>query len=210
MSTACAAQAFTLNGGVLAVGGSGPTSALGRIAIAGAPSSPLGTLDLTGSALVVDYVTAEQNPTTDIRQWIIAGRGRAGLSPSWTGMGITSSQAAADAVARPNATSVAYADNVTIPTGQYGFFRGRPVDETAVLLCYTRTGDVNLDGFVNDDDVTIVGVNFAPGFAKPHWVLGDFDYNGFVDNDDVTLLGVFYNPSARRSRLRRCRSLRAS
>lgn len=190
------ASVFTVNGGVLAVGGSGLTSVLGRIAIAGAPSSPLGSLDLTGSALIVDYVTAEQNPTMDIRQWIIAGRGRAGLSPSWTGTGITSSQAATDAVARPNATSVAYADNVTIPTGQYGFFRGRPVDETTVLMCYTRTGDVNLDGVVNDDDVTIVGVNFAPGFSKPHWVLGDFDYSGFVDNDDVTLLGVFYNPSA--------------
>ena len=59
---------------------------------------------------------------------------------------------------------------------------------------FTRTGDANLDGIVNNDDVTIVGANFAPGFAKPRWDLGDFDYNGFVDNDDVTLLGVFYNP----------------
>jgi hypothetical protein len=66
----------------------------------------------------------------------------------------------------------------------------------SVLIAYTRTGDANLDGLVNDDDVTIVGANFAPGFSKPHWALGDFDYNGFVDNDDVTLLGAFYNPSA--------------
>jgi hypothetical protein len=61
-------------------------------------------------------------------------------------------------------------------------------------MSYTRTGDANLDGVVNNDDVTIVGANYAPGFARPRWDLGDFDYNGFVDNDDVTLLGVYYNP----------------
>ena len=65
-----------------------------------------------------------------------------------------------------------------------------------VLARYTRTGDANLDGVVNDDDVTIVGATYAPGVAKPSWALGDFDYNGFVDDDDVTLLGVFYDPNA--------------
>jgi hypothetical protein len=49
---------------------------------------------------------------------------------------------------------------------------------------------------VDNNDVTIVGANFAPGFEKPRWDLGDFDYNGFVDNNDVTLLGVYYNPGA--------------
>ena len=66
----------------------------------------------------------------------------------------------------------------------------------SVLIRYTRTADANLDGVVNDNDVTIVGANYAPGIAKPSWALGDFDYNGFVDDDDVTLLGVFYNPAA--------------
>jgi hypothetical protein len=63
-------------------------------------------------------------------------------------------------------------------------------------LRYTRTADANLDGVVDNNDVTIVGANYAPGFAKPHWALGDFDYNGFVDANDVTFLGVYYNPSA--------------
>ena len=67
---------------------------------------------------------------------------------------------------------------------------------TSVLIAYTRTGDANLDGIVNDDDVTIVGAAYAPGVAQASWALGDFDYNGFVDDDDVTLLGVFYDPSA--------------
>jgi hypothetical protein len=63
-------------------------------------------------------------------------------------------------------------------------------------MAFTSAGDANLDGVVNDDDVTIVGATYAPGVSQPHWALGDFDYNGFVDDDDVTLLGVFYDPSA--------------
>ena len=59
-----------------------------------------------------------------------------------------------------------------------------------------RTGDANLDGLVNDDDVTIVGAFYAPGVPNASWAMGDFDYNGFVDDDDVTLLGAFYDPSA--------------
>ena len=62
------------------------------------------------------------------------------------------------------------------------------------MIAFTRTGDANLDGVVNNDDVTVLGANFAPGASKPGWALGDFDYNGFVDNDDVTLLGAFFNP----------------
>ena len=77
--------------------------------------------------------------------------------------------------------------------------RSRPVDDTSVLLRYTRTGDATLDGVVNNDDVTILGVNYAPGVPKPHWALGDFDYNGFVDNDDVTLLGCSTIPLPVRS-----------
>ena len=72
----------------------------------------------------------------------------------------------------------------------------QPVDATSVLIAYTRTGDANLDGSVNDDDVTIVGATMRRGCRMPHWALGDFDYNGFVDDDDVTLLGAFYEPTA--------------
>jgi hypothetical protein len=63
-------------------------------------------------------------------------------------------------------------------------------------MTYTKTADANLDGIVNDDDVTIVGATYAPGVAGAHWYTGDFDYNGFVDDDDVTLLGAFYDPAA--------------
>jgi hypothetical protein len=91
---------------------------------------------------------------------------------------------------------VGYAENSALPLGPYTTFGGQTVDATSVLIAYTRTGDANLDGLVNDDDVTIVGATYAPTTAQAHWAMGDFDYNGFVDDDDVTLLGVFYQPAA--------------
>jgi hypothetical protein len=189
------AAGLTVNGGTLAIAQSGTepgVSVVTALTIAG-DSTPSGKLDVTNNAVIVDYPAAGPSPDATIRAQIIAGRGGSGLGKTWNGQGITSSQAAADPV---NSMSVGYAVNGTMPLGALATFRGQAVDASSVLMRYTRTGDANLDGMVNDDDVTIVGANYAPGFAKPRWDLGDFDYNGFVDNNDVTLLGVFYNPSA--------------
>jgi hypothetical protein len=152
------------------------------------------TLDIGNNALVVDYTGT--SPVATVRERIVSGRGTVGLGATWAGAGITSTAAAQANQSEPELRSIGYAENATLPLGPYSTFRGQAVDSTSVLIAYTRTGDANLDGLVNNDDVTIVGANYAPGFAKPRWDLGDFDYNGFVDNNDVTLLGVFYNPSA--------------
>jgi hypothetical protein len=152
------------------------------------------TLDVTDNALVVDYEIV--SPIATIRERLLSGRGGAGLGKGWTGSGITSSTAAQGNRTEPESRSVGYAENALLPLGAYTNFRGVPLDNTSVLIAYTRTGDANLDGVVNDDDVTILGANYAPGIAKPAWALGDFEYNGLVDDDDVTLLGAFYNPAA--------------
>jgi hypothetical protein len=161
------------------------------ISIAGTPAAPTGKLDLTAGAAIVNYIG--DSPAVAIRQLIVAGRGGTGLGKSWNGQGITSSAAAA---ADPESRSVGYAENSTLPLGPFTTFRGMAVDGTSVLMAYTRTGDANLDGLVNDDDVTIVGASYAPGVLQSSWALGDFDFNSFVDDDDVTLLGAFYDPSA--------------
>jgi hypothetical protein len=122
------------------------------------------------------------------------GRGGSGFGATWSGNGIASSTAAEANAIEPEVWSVGYAENAALPLGAYTSFRGVAVDETAVLIAYMRTGDANLDGVVNDDDVTIVGANYAPGVVNANWALGDFDYNGFVGDDDVTLLGAFYEP----------------
>jgi hypothetical protein len=151
------------------------------------------TLDINDNALIINHMGA--SPTTTIREKILEARSGIGLgNGAWTGTGITSSTAAAANAAQHEAWSVGYAENAVLPLGAYKSFRGVAVDETAVLIAYTRTGDANLDGFVNDDDVTIIDATYAPLVPQPQWAAGDFDYNGFVDDDDVTLLGVFYNP----------------
>ena len=153
-------------------------------------TTPTGTLDVTDNAVVVDYPDAGPNPAADIRAQIISGRGAPGLIGTWDGKGITSSTSAA----APDSTSVGYAVNGEMPLGAVGTFRGETVDPSSVLIRHTRIGDANLDGVVNDDDVTIVGAVYAPGVPNANWANGDFDYNGFVDDDDVTLLGALYNP----------------
>jgi hypothetical protein len=168
------------------------------LTIAGTPTAPTGTLDVGDSAIVLDYDGA--SPAGDIRSQIIAGRAATGGGTStWTGKGITSSKAASDVLGAPESTAVGYAVNGALPLGSYSTFRGQAVDATTVLIRYTRGADANLDGKVDDNDVTIVGSNYAPGAARPAdsaWALGDFNYDGFVDDNDVTLLGVLYNPSA--------------
>jgi hypothetical protein len=166
----------------------------GTLVLSNAPIIADGaTLDLTDNAAIVDYTGA--SPVATVREKIVSGRGGAGLNGRWSGPGITSSTAAAANFA-PDSRSLGYAENATLPLGPYRTFHGAPVDETSILIAFTRTGDANLDGVVNEDDVTIVGAMYAPGVPQPSWALGDFDYNGFVDDDDVTLLGAFYDSVA--------------
>jgi T5SS/PEP-CTERM-associated repeat protein len=163
------------------------------LSIAGG-AAPTSTLDLTDNAAIIDY--AGSSPAATVREQILAGRGGSGLGASWTGQGITSSAAAAANATDAESRSIGYAENSALPLGPETTFRGQSVDDTSVLIVFTRTGDANLDGVVNDDDVTIVSATYAPGVPQASWALGDFDYNGFVDDDDVTLLGAFYNSSA--------------
>jgi hypothetical protein len=190
------ATSLAVNGGTVTiapVGTPAVTSTVGALSIAG-DATPTAKLDLAKSAAIINYTGS--SPAATVRQQILAGRGGAGLGKGWDGMGITSSAAATVNAAEPESRSVGYAENSAMPLGPLTTFRGQPVDDTSILMAYTRTGDANLDGVVNDDDVTIVGAAYAPGVAQPSWALGDFDYSGFVDDDDVTLLGAFYDPSA--------------
>ncbi len=179
-------------GNRLSLRSGGGTSVLNSLSIAPI-TSPLGRLNLNNNALIIDYTGP--SPLDIVRGEIRAGRGRSGPGASWMGPGISSGAAAAANAIEPESRSLGYAENSALST-PYTSFKGQPVDSTSVLIAYTRTADANLDGVVDNNDVTIVGANYAPGIAKPSWALGDFDYNGFVDDDDVTLLGVFYNPSA--------------
>jgi uncharacterized protein YjbI with pentapeptide repeats len=152
---------------------------------------PAAKVDLTDNTAIV-----YQAPASDVRAQLLLGRGGTDLVGAWDGNGMTSSAAAAANETDPGSRSIGYARNGDLPLGPYDEFHAFPVDANSVLVAYTRTGDANLDGVVDDADVTVVSAEYAPGVPKPHWALGDFDYNGFVDDADVTLLGVFYDPAA--------------
>jgi hypothetical protein len=149
--------------------------------------------DIGNNALVVNY--SEASPLATIREKIRSGRGGSGLGASWNGTGITSSAVRQANLVNPESRSIGYAENAALPLGQYTTFRGVPLDDTSVLIAYTFTADVNLDGQVNDGDVTVLGASYDPMGANALWALGDFDYNGIVDDADATLLGVFYQPA---------------
>jgi hypothetical protein len=177
------------DGGKVTLLPDGQTSLISELSL-----SPGATLDIGNNALVIDY--SGQSPAPSIREWILGARIGGGLGATWTGPGITSSSAAALVATSPEQYSVAYAENADLPLGAYSIFRGVTIDETALLIAYTRTGDANLDGLVNDDDATILGATYALGVAQEQWSLADFDFNGFVDDDDATLLGAFYEQAA--------------
>jgi hypothetical protein len=170
--------------------GGGKNIVTGALNIAGG-DTPTGKLDVTNNAVIVDFPTGGPNPEATIRNQIIAGRGNTDLIGSWNGQGITSSEAAAD----PSSISVGYAVNGDLPLGAYTNFRGENVDATSILIRGTRIGDVNLDGVVNDDDVTIVSATYGQTTGAT-WALGDLTYDGAVNDDDITLLGALYDPSA--------------
>jgi uncharacterized membrane protein len=171
-----------------------PTAGPLDLSLASAPGALTANIDLKNNAAIINYTGT--SPVATVSQQILSGRGGAGLGKPWNGQGITSSTAANANATDAESRSVGYAENGAMPLGPYTIFRGQPVDNTSMLIAFTRTGDANLDGVVNDDDVTIVGASYAPGVPQPSWAHGDFDYNGFVDDDDVTLLGAFYDPSA--------------
>jgi hypothetical protein len=193
ITNSAASQVSIGAGGTVQLAGAPAPLVVSGLSIAGG-ATPTGKLDLGASSAIVNYTG--DSPAAAIRAAVLAGRGGPGLGAQWNGQGITSSTVADDNMENAEARSIAYAENSALPLGAYTMFKGKAVDDTTVLLAYTRTGDANLDGVVNDDDVTIVGASYAPGVANPHWHFGDFDYNGFVDDDDVTLLGALYDPAA--------------
>ncbi len=173
----------------LAPGATIKTLVTPTLTIAGSPTAPTGTLDLKNDAAILDYDGTSPAPT--VRLQIASGRGGTDLVGTWDGPGITSSSAAAD----PSNLAVGYANNADLPLGSYANFRGETVDDSTILLRTTRIADANLDGVVNDDDVTIVGATYGMTTGA-EWALGDFDYDGDVDDNDVTLLGALYDPNA--------------
>jgi hypothetical protein len=165
-----------VNEGIVRVLPNGTSAALSTV---GDLDVTAGQFDITNNAVVVDYTGA--SPFSDIRADVMSGYG----GGSWNGNGIVTSQG--------NSTThgVGYAEASALSSVPAIF---GTVDDTAVLLRYTRYGDANLDAVVNLQDFNALASNF--GTSNASWDDGDFNYDGTVNLQDFNRLAANFGLSA--------------
>ncbi len=140
--------------------------------------SSTGTLNLGGNDMIV-----HSGALSTINGLLATGY----AGGAWTGLGIDSSAAAADATKRT-------ALGVLLNSGSvFASFDGQAVSATDVLVKYTYYGDANLDGVVNGSDYTLIDNGFNNNLSG--WQNGDFNYDGHVNGSDYTIIdNAFNNP----------------
>jgi hypothetical protein len=175
---------LTINGGtvsILAPRSISGTTRIGNLAIAG-KTTPSAALDLGSNDLILDYTTNSPLQT-------VAGQIKSAYaSGSWSGMGITSSAAAAGG-AHP--TALGYAEASALNTST---FSTQSVDNSTVLVRYSLVGDTNLDGVVNVLDFNTLAANFNKTSAL--WSQGDVNYDGVVNSLDFNLMASNFGQPA--------------
>jgi hypothetical protein len=140
------------------------------------------TVDLTNNKLIVDYTGT--SPLPDIKAKITSAYN----AGAWTGPGLTTSAGDAQHFA------LGYGESSAVFTSFPATFGGQQVDNTAVLVTYTRYGDADLNGTVNLSDFNRLASNF--GTTGKVWTQGDFNYDGTVNLGDFNLLAGNFGLSA--------------
>ena len=141
------------------------------------------SLDLANNKIIVDYTGT--SPLPDVRAQIVS----AYAGGSWNGLGITSS------LANSATHAIGYGEASAVFTQFPATFGGQQVDDTAVLVRFTRYGDANLDGQANLQDFNRLANAFGTtGTAV--WTRGDFNYDGNVNLQDFNRLASNFGQSA--------------
>jgi hypothetical protein len=142
-----------------------------------------GTFDLADVDLVLQS-TREKKAADFARTY---NQVRSGFNGgNWLGTGITSSIAATN----PRAdTGISVADNALLGLVHFG---GWAVDANSILLKYTYYGDIDQNGQVDADDLTVFASNFGRIVAATQ-IDGDIDFNGAVNADDLTVFANNFN-----------------
>jgi hypothetical protein len=151
--------------------------------IAGAPGAWTGTIDLTDNDAV--FQSSAATKAADFARaydYLKTGFG----AGTWAGMGINSSTAAANTNADTGLTVV---DNALLGLTQFGT---EAVTANSILLKYTYYGDIDQNGQVDADDLTVFASNFGRTSGATQ-VDGDIDFNGTVDADDLTIFANNFN-----------------
>lgn len=169
----------SISAGTTTILGGGGTVGTSRLA-----SLPVingsGRWNLSDHDLILDYSADAPIQPEDVRS--LLANGYAG--GAWNGAGLISTSAVGST--GPH-MGLGYLDNVG---GLFSAFSDQAVDNTTLLIKYTPTGDTDLDGDVDTDDLYALATHWMqPGL----WSDGDFDYNGIVNGADLGLLGVNWN-----------------
>ncbi len=141
-------------------------------------------IDLFDNAMIVNYDGSSPllNIEGNIRNGYAGG--------SWTGNGIISS--IADFVA--GSFAVGYAESSAIFSTFPATFAGQQVDNTAVLVRYTRYGDADLNKTVNLNDFNRLAGNF--GQSNTVWSQGNFNFDSVTNLSDFNRLAANFGQTA--------------
>jgi hypothetical protein len=139
------------------------------------------TLDIVNNHLFINYGSGP-DPIASVAALIKNGF----AGGTWTGNGITSSLAHANA----GSYGIGYADSADA---------GNPAGLSSgqIEIKYTLLGDANLDGAVNGSDFAILATNFNK--AVSGWDAGDFNYDGAANGSDFAALASNFNKGASQS-----------
>jgi hypothetical protein len=149
-------------------------------------ATPTVKLDLHDNDLIVNYSGGVGSTPLATVQAQIKSAYNGG---SWTGNGITSTEAGANHSAHTTALGYVEAADAGYANGT---FSGQSVDADAVLVRYTLAGDSNIDGKVDLTDFTYLAANFNKQ-GTANWLQGDYNYDGNVDLSDFTYLAANFN-----------------
>jgi hypothetical protein len=136
-----------------------------------------GQIDLGPHSMVVDYSTAYPGG-------VAAGLKLGYGTGSWDGWAIRTRYGDA------NEFALGYADSADILGAGGGMFHGVMVDDTAVLVSFTRYGDTNLDRVVDIGDFARLSANFN---MPSNWYSGNFNYDVNTDISDFALMSGNFN-----------------
>jgi hypothetical protein len=174
------AQSLAINGGTVALapnGGAAGTSVLSGLTIVGATDVWTAKLDLANNDAVIN--TSAAHKATDFGR--LHNQLKQGFNNGdWKGHGITSSTASANA---NNDTGLSLVDNALLGLTT---FSGQPVTADSILLKYTYYGDIDANGQVDADDLTVFANNFGRTTDATQ-IDGDIDFNGAANADDLTV-----------------------
>jgi hypothetical protein len=139
-------------------------------------------LDVGREAVIFDYPPGYSS-LDDVRAKIASGYSNG----AWTGPGICSETAGA------SQRALGYGDASALFAQFPATFMGQAVDDTSILVRYTRAGDANLDGTVNLSDFNRLAGGF--GATDAYWTQGEFNYDQSVTLADFNLLAGNFGQS---------------